>query len=220
MENNLFHKFIVVYRMIFVSLFVAITVFIVGRTGGVKNAALAQENNVESAMETTQKSTEITRQITHFSMQNKARAAHSLHEPVEPKSTLVVMAEYAEQPSAAVTPTEAHTEIVTEKPSYCSDGGSYVYLGTFRCTAYCPCYECSEGFGRGTATGAVATANHTVAVDPSVIPYGSYLMINGVTYRAEDCGGGVNGNSIDIFFDTHWETEQFGLQYLDVYLVR
>ena len=31
------------------------------------------------------------------------------------------------------------------------------------------------------------------------------LMINGTIYTAEDCGGGVNGNHIDIFYSTHEE---------------
>ena len=91
------------------------------------------------------------------------------------------------------------------------------YLGAFKCTAYCGCYSCSEGYGNMTATGVQARAYHTIAVDPSVIPYGTWVVINGVRYRAEDCGGGVNGNHIDIFFDSHSECESFGVRYLDVY---
>ena len=90
-------------------------------------------------------------------------------------------------------------------------------LGEFVLTAYCPCNECSAGYGRATATGAVATAGRTVAVDPSVIPYGTKLIINGHTYIAEDCGGAVKGNVIDIFFDTHSEVNAFGKQTAMVY---
>ena len=92
------------------------------------------------------------------------------------------------------------------------------YLGTFKCTAYCGCYNCSEGYGNMTATGAYARANHTIAVDPSVLPYGTKVTVNGTVYTAEDCGGGVNGNHIDIYFDSHSECERFGTQWLDVYL--
>lgn len=92
-------------------------------------------------------------------------------------------------------------------------------LGTFRTTAYCPCYSCSEGWGRRTSTGAIAKANHTIAVDPRVIPYGSKVMINGVIYTAEDRGGGVKGNHIDIFFDTHSQTRQHGSQRTEVFLL-
>lgn len=90
-------------------------------------------------------------------------------------------------------------------------------IGNFRLTAYCPCDYCSEGYGRGTATGTVATAGRTIAVDPSVIPYGTVVEINGHEYIAEDCGGAINDNRIDIFFDTHEEAMAFGVQYADVY---
>lgn len=92
-------------------------------------------------------------------------------------------------------------------------------LGVFKTTGYCPCRACSEGWGRNTRTGAIATASHTVAVDPRTIPYGSKLMINGVIYTAEDCGGGVRGNHIDIFFDSHSVAKQHGVQNAEVYLV-
>ena len=92
-------------------------------------------------------------------------------------------------------------------------------LGTFKLTGYCPCYSCSEGWGRSTSTGAVATANHTIAVDPRVIPYGAKVMINGTVYTAEDKGGGVKGNHIDVFYNTHQETRVQGTQYQEVFLV-
>lgn len=92
-------------------------------------------------------------------------------------------------------------------------------LGVFRTTGYCPCYQCSEGWGRTTSTGAVAKSSHTIAVDPRVIPYGTKLMINGVIYTAEDRGGGVKGNHIDIFFDNHAQTRQHGSRHQEVFLV-
>lgn len=92
-------------------------------------------------------------------------------------------------------------------------------LGMFRTTGYCPCYQCSEGWGRHTSTGALAKSNHTIAVDPRVIPYGSKVMVNGVIYTAEDRGGGVKGNHIDIFFDTHAQTRQHGSRQQEVFLV-
>ncbi len=94
-----------------------------------------------------------------------------------------------------------------------------VSLGTFKTTGYCPCSRCSEGWGRHTCTGALATARHTIAVDPKVIPYGTQVMINGVVYTAEDKGGGVRGNHIDIFFDNHAETLQHGTQNVEVFLI-
>ncbi len=97
--------------------------------------------------------------------------------------------------------------------------GTLVPLGTFKTTAYCPCYQCSEGWGRQTSSGALATANHTVAVDKRVIPMGSRLLINGEEYVAQDVGGGVKGNHIDIYFNTHGETRQHGVRNAEVYLI-
>ena len=79
-------------------------------------------------------------------------------------------------------------------------------------TAYCPCVECSGGYGTNTSTGVLASEGRTVAVDPKVIPYGTKIEIDGNIYIAEDCGGAVKGNKIDIYFDSHEKTEKFGKQ--------
>ena len=93
-------------------------------------------------------------------------------------------------------------------------------MGEFKLTAYCPCWECSEGYGRKTSTQTYARSEHTIAVDPSVISYGSKVKIGNKTYIAEDCGGGVKGDHIDIFVDTHEEVEDFGVKYRQVKIVR
>ena len=90
-------------------------------------------------------------------------------------------------------------------------------LGTFTATAYCPCYECSEGWGDSTSTGATAKEGRTIAVDPKVIPYGTTVIINGKEYVAEDCGGAIKGNKIDIYFDTHEETLEWGKREVEVF---
>lgn len=86
-------------------------------------------------------------------------------------------------------------------------------------TAYCPCAECSGEFGFITATGSRAKEGRTLAVDPSVIPYGTAVIIDGNTYIAEDCGGAVKGNRVDIFFNSHEEALNFGRQKLTAYIV-
>ena len=83
-------------------------------------------------------------------------------------------------------------------------------------TAYCPCQECSGGYGRQTSTGAIATEGRTIAVDPRVIPYGTEVIIDGKTYVAEDCGGAIKGNKIDIYFDDHKETEIWGVKEIGI----
>lgn len=83
----------------------------------------------------------------------------------------------------------------------------------YKITAYCPCAKCCGKFADGiTSTGAVATAGRTIAVDPEVIPYGSIVVIDGNEYVAEDCGGAIKGNRIDMFFNTHAEALEYGVQ--------
>lgn len=91
-------------------------------------------------------------------------------------------------------------------------------LGVFKLTAYCPCYECSKGWGRMTSSGRLAQENHTIATDPSVIPEGTRVVINGTVYVAEDTGGGVVGKHIDIFMESHSATLSFGVQRAEVFL--
>lgn len=90
---------------------------------------------------------------------------------------------------------------------------SLVYLGNFKLTQYC-CeeYEHICGTGNGiTATGTKVTAGRTIAVDPRVIPYGTKVYIEGFGWRtAEDCGGAVKGNHIDIAAPTHNEALSIG----------
>ena len=81
-----------------------------------------------------------------------------------------------------------------------------VYLGNYQITHYCTeKYKHICGTGNGiTATGTEVTAGRTVAVDPTVIPYGTTMYIEGYGFRvAEDCGGAVKGNHIDMAVDTH-----------------
>ena len=54
-----------------------------------------------------------------------------------------------------------------------------------------------------------------VAVDPTVIPLGSRIMIEGFddVFVAEDTGGGVKGRWVDIWFPSYWDAIQFGSQY-------
>jgi len=109
------------------------------------------------------------------------------------------------QPQKCVEHTETHAEHTeTHAPEHTEI--------TVTATAYCPCEKCCGKSDGVTATGTKATAGRTIAVDPSVIPYGTEVIINGHTYIAEDCGGAVKGNSIDIFFNTHEEARQFGRQ--------
>lgn len=106
-------------------------------------------------------------------------------------------------------------------PVAASSDASLKPLGKFKITHYCPCSICCGPWSNGiTSTGVIATTNHTIAVDPSQIPYGSKVVINGQVYVAEDCGGAIKTNCIDIYVATHAEGEAKGVYYTDVYLIQ
>ena len=111
--------------------------------------------------------------------------------------------------------------------SVCAEAKSkrkLIDMGEFKITAYCPCEGCSDGWGRRTYSGKTAEAGRTIAVDRSVIDIGSKVKIGKHIYIAEDTGGKVDGDHIDIFFDTHEEVEEFanrkGIKYINVWVVR
>lgn len=93
-------------------------------------------------------------------------------------------------------------------------------MGKFKITYYCGCYSCSEGWGTMTSTGVRAEEGRTIAVDPSVISYGTRVYIEGKgEFIAEDCGGAIKGNDIDIFLDDHDRVYRGGVDYCDVYII-
>ena len=85
-------------------------------------------------------------------------------------------------------------------------------IGNFKITAYCI-------HGR-TASGTTTTANRTIAADPSVLPYGTEVVINGKTYVVEDTGGAIKNNRIDIYMSTYDEAIQWGVRNIDVYYAK
>lgn len=96
-----------------------------------------------------------------------------------------------------------------------------VYMGAFKITAYCNCRKCcGKNAVHGlTRTGTVPQENHTISVDPRVIPLGSKVMINGQIYIAEDTGSAIKGNIIDMYFESHQTALEYGVKYLDVYVL-
>ena len=74
-------------------------------------------------------------------------------------------------------------------------------------TAYSPD---QPGLSPTTSLG-VRAGRGVVAVDPSVIPYGTRMWVEGYGWGvAADCGGDIKGNRIDLCYDTVQEALAFG----------
>lgn len=76
-----------------------------------------------------------------------------------------------------------------------------------------------------TATGTTVRIG-TVAVDPQMIPYGTrmFIVANDGSYvygvsTAEDCGGAIKGNRVDLYYPTHNECIQFGIRNCTIYFL-
>ncbi|MGL6105178.1 G5 domain-containing protein [Romboutsia sp.] len=61
----------------------------------------------------------------------------------------------------------------------------------------------------------------TIAIDPRIIPYGSkvYIPIFNMIFTAEDCGGAIKGNRIDIFMYSESQCNDWGRRSIDIYIV-
>ncbi len=125
-------------------------------------------------------------------------------------------------------------DVITEVPIYIEeevikevDAVNMSYKGNFKLTAYCPCTICCNQYGAGPEgkTGAMGVGVYegiSFAVDPTVIPYGSKMYIEGIGAGiAVDCGGAIKENRIDVYYPDH----QMALSspaasgYYDVYII-
>ncbi len=68
-----------------------------------------------------------------------------------------------------------------------------------------------------TSTGTVPKWG-TIAVDPSVIPYGTkvYIPMFDKVFIAEDCGSAIKGNKIDIFMNNAEDMTNFGRRNIEI----
>ena len=126
---------------------------------------------------------------------------------------------------------ESTVETETDKEVDTSQAIQPISLGKFRLTAYCPCEKCCGEWANKRpvdengnkivygSTGERLSENYSIAVDPTVIPYGTEIIINGHTYKAQDCGGSIKGNRIDIYMLDHQEASDFGIKYAEVFVI-
>jgi len=105
-------------------------------------------------------------------------------------------------------------------------------LGLFTAFAYCLCIICTEEwshehpvnqddphFTQRTASGTVPTPGRTIAVDINIIPLGTHVYVQGLGWRiAEDRGGAIRGNTLDILKSDHDAALRWGVRQVEVYI--
>ena len=113
-----------------------------------------------------------------------------------------------------------------------SEEYEFVYLGDYKLTAYCACAICCEQYALNrpkdengnpivyTASGAIAQEGITIGVNPKVIPYGTEVYISGLGWRtAQDTGGGIGMQHIDVYIGSHEAALNSGLTSGDVWVL-
>ena len=86
-------------------------------------------------------------------------------------------------------------------------------------------HKSNAGCDDWTSTGTWARVG-AIAVDPRMIPYGTRMFIvsNDGAYvyglaTAEDCGGAIKGNRVDLYFDSNYDCFQFGIRDCTIYIL-
>ncbi|AOZ92828.1 3D domain-containing protein [Paenibacillus crassostreae] len=133
-------------------------------------------------------------------------------EVVEAKDKVVAVGTKVEKPKAVVATTTVSTKNVNSKNNRVSKAGvDFTYkkvLNNVSMTAYS---AEEDGIGTRTASGTRVTEGRTIAVDTSVIPMGWWVYIEGIGFRrAEDTGGAIKGNKVDVYYDSIQNARNFG----------
>ena len=112
------------------------------------------------------------------------------------------------------------------------------YIGTYTVTGYCTCPKCcgkwsaehasrgGTGYTQRTASGTIPTEGVTVGGDWDKLPKGTTIYIDGIGERivedktADWINERYEGKIIDLLCESHEEALQFGVQKLDVWVVK
>ncbi len=136
----------------------------------------------------------------------------------QPVNEIIVVGTGTEEDEKSNSPAIGDGVIIT------ADGQVLTYSRkeNFRATAYT---HTDSGCDMTTATGTTVRVG-AIAVDPKLIPYGTrmFIVTNDGKYvygiaTAEDCGGGIKGDQVDLYFPTTKECFQFGKRSVTIYFL-
>ncbi len=115
-------------------------------------------------------------------------------------------------------------------PDAYSDG----VIVDMKVTAYCPCSKCCGCYSDGiTASGHIIKPGDMFVAADKYYPFNTLMHIPGYCWTAFydanrpqkflvkvlDRGGAIKGNHIDVFFNTHQEALNWGIQFLTVTVI-
>jgi len=90
-----------------------------------------------------------------------------------------------------------------------------------RVTAYCPCSKCCGEYADGiTASGYEIQPGACFVAADRRFAFGTKMIIpgynNSLAVEVLDRGGAIQGNRLDVFFATHSEALEWGVQHLNI----
>lgn len=81
-------------------------------------------------------------------------------------------------------------------------------------------YTLAEGSGTGRTSTGIVPYEGVIAVDPDVIPYHTKVYVPGYGMAvAEDCGGAIEGNKIDLFMHDIQRAKKWGRKKIQIYIL-
>lgn len=178
--------------------------------------------------------------VVYLNDEEVSRTVTSEDVVVQPVNAVVAVGTYVEQATTATEPTDppatepptspvvkpeitgvpiiGNGQIITPEGEVLT----YTSVKTMKATAY---HNSDPGCTIYTATGTLCRVG-AIAVDPKVIPYGTrmYIVSNDGKYIygiavAEDCGGSIKGDRIDLYYDSVEECDRFGIRNCQVYFL-
>jgi 3D (Asp-Asp-Asp) domain-containing protein len=154
----------------------------------------------------------------------------------EPKN--IVIEEKSEGPKEVKQTESAARNSTTSRGGYVVRTGgvpeTYKEVKDMKATAYCLCTKCcgksvnnpEYGVTRSGLKIVPNTGMKVIAVDPKVIPLGTWVYVEGVNGTpdygyaiAADTGGAIKNNKIDLYMESHDATCSWGIKNVKVYIV-
>ena len=147
-------------------------------------------------------------------------------EPAEPQQLQEEQAKPENDTKQQPNDSESNAEINTESKIESNTERNIELPGEWesiemRVTAYCPCPQCCGEYSDGiTACGYEIQPGDTFVAADRRYPFRTEMLIPGYSsyqpVKVLDRGGAIKGNRLDVFFATHEDALQWGVQYLEV----